>query len=46
MEEDEGDKFLMGLEGAVLGEEESFLDIKKRQEQRKDLKRVDHSLQN
>ena len=45
MEEDEGDQFLMGLGGGD-DDGDSYLEIKKRQEQKKDLKKVDHSLLN
>lgn len=45
IDDDEGDEFLMGLGGADE-EEDGYLDIKKRQEAKKELKKVDHSLLN
>lgn len=43
LDDEDEDKFLMALEQADP-DEESYLDVKKRQELKKDLKRVDHSL--
>lgn len=45
--EDDDDKFIIGLQGAAADpDDEGYVDAQKRREQKKDLKKVDHTQQN